>query len=188
MSRNHKETVYVHHRQPKLQLQRNNSHGVIIRVCMGIFTAALRNKIIRQILKKKYLTLLLHSWSLGHLCVHLWGLWEQEYLQECKECEIWTKETESQHWTKMAAREGKEVDFSQIKNKQRRSSLYQKEKLKKAKEKRDRKRKRKQDESQEEGEVRQWKKKLTCKQNCTWIHMLWEGKQGFFLTCIILIA
>ena len=155
---------------------------------MGIFTAALRNKIIRQILKKKYLTLLLHSWSLGHLCVHLWGLWEQEYLQECKECEIWTKETESQHWTKMATREGNEVDFSQIKNKQRRSSLYQKEKLKKAKEKRDRKRKRKQDESQEEGEVRQWKKKLTCKQNCTWIHMLWEGKQGFFLTCIILIA
>ncbi|CAH3116062.1 unnamed protein product [Pocillopora meandrina] len=52
----------------------------------------------------------------------------------------------------MAAREGKEVDFSQIKNKQRRSSLYQKEKLKKAKEKRDRKRKRKQEESQEEGE------------------------------------
>ena len=31
---------------------RNNSHGGIIRVCMGIFTAALRNKIIRQILKK----------------------------------------------------------------------------------------------------------------------------------------
>lgn len=52
----------------------------------------------------------------------------------------------------MAAREGKEIDFSQIKNKQRRSSLYQKEKLKKAKEKRDRKRKRKQEESQEEGE------------------------------------
>ncbi|XP_058955989.2 ribosome production factor 1 [Pocillopora verrucosa] len=52
----------------------------------------------------------------------------------------------------MATREGNEVDFSQIKNKQRRSSLYQKEKLKKAKEKRDRKRKRKQEESQEEGE------------------------------------
>ena len=31
---------------------RNNSHGGIIRVCVGIFTAALRNKIIRQILKK----------------------------------------------------------------------------------------------------------------------------------------
>ena len=31
---------------------RNNRHGGIIRVCMGIFTAALRNKIIRQILKK----------------------------------------------------------------------------------------------------------------------------------------
>ena len=38
---------------------RNNSHGGIIRVCMGIFTAALRNKINRQILKKKNLTLLL---------------------------------------------------------------------------------------------------------------------------------
>ena len=37
---------------------RNNSHGGIIRVCMGIFTTALRNKKIRQVLKKKYLTLL----------------------------------------------------------------------------------------------------------------------------------
>ena len=37
---------------------RTNSHGGIIRVCMGIFTTALRNKKIRQILKKKYLTLL----------------------------------------------------------------------------------------------------------------------------------
>ena len=37
---------------------RNNSHGGIIRVCMEIFTTALRNKKIRQILKKKYLTLL----------------------------------------------------------------------------------------------------------------------------------
>ena len=35
-----------------------NSHGGIIRVCMGIFTTALRNKKIRQILKKKYFTLL----------------------------------------------------------------------------------------------------------------------------------
>ena len=34
-------------------LLRNNSHGGIIRVCMGIFTTALRNKKIRQILKKK---------------------------------------------------------------------------------------------------------------------------------------
>ena len=31
---------------------RNNSQGGIIRVCMGIFTTALRNKKIRQILKK----------------------------------------------------------------------------------------------------------------------------------------
>ena len=37
---------------------RNNSHGGIIRVCMEIFTTPLRNKKIRQILKKKYLTLL----------------------------------------------------------------------------------------------------------------------------------
>ena len=37
---------------------RSNSHGGIIRVCMGIFMTALRNKKIRQILKKKYLTLL----------------------------------------------------------------------------------------------------------------------------------
>ena len=36
----------------------NDSHGEIIRVCMGIFTTALRNKKIRQILNK-YLTLLL---------------------------------------------------------------------------------------------------------------------------------
>ena len=35
-----------------------NSHAGIIRVCMGIFTTTLRNKKIRQILKKKYLTLL----------------------------------------------------------------------------------------------------------------------------------
>ena len=37
---------------------RNNSHGGIIRVCMEIFTTALRNEKIDQILKKKkYLTL-----------------------------------------------------------------------------------------------------------------------------------
>ena len=55
--------------------------------------------------------------------------------------------------TKMAARESKEIVFSEIKNKFRRSTLYQKEKLRKAKEKRERKRKRKREESQEEGEV-----------------------------------
>ena len=37
----------VYHRQPKLQLSK------IIRVCMGIFTTALRNRKLRQILKKK---------------------------------------------------------------------------------------------------------------------------------------
>ena len=36
----------------KMIILRNNSHGGIIRVCMGIFTTALRNKKIRQILKK----------------------------------------------------------------------------------------------------------------------------------------
>ena len=37
----------VYHRQPKQQLSE------IIRVCMGIFTTALRNKKLSQILKKK---------------------------------------------------------------------------------------------------------------------------------------
>ena len=36
----------------------NNSHGGIIRVCMGIFTTALRNKKYVKFSKKKYLTLL----------------------------------------------------------------------------------------------------------------------------------
>ena len=55
--------------------------------------------------------------------------------------------------TKMAAMEAKNVEFSQVKNKIRRSALYQKEKLRKGKEKRERKRKRKQEESQEKDEV-----------------------------------
>ena len=37
---------------------RNNSHGGIIRVCMGIFTTALRNKQNTSNSQKKYLTLL----------------------------------------------------------------------------------------------------------------------------------
>ena len=37
---------------------RNNSHGGIIRVCMGIFTTALRNKKYVKFSKKKNLTLL----------------------------------------------------------------------------------------------------------------------------------
>ena len=36
----------------EMVILRNNSHGGIIRVCMGIFTIALRNKKIRQILKE----------------------------------------------------------------------------------------------------------------------------------------
>ena len=50
------------HRRPKLQLWddilHNNSHGGIIRVCMGIFTTALRNKKYVKFSKKKNLTLL----------------------------------------------------------------------------------------------------------------------------------
>lgn len=49
--------------------------------------------------------------------------------------------------------EAKNAEFSQVKNKIRRSALYQKEKLRKGKEKRERKRKRKQEESQEKDEV-----------------------------------
>ena len=45
------------HRRPKLQLWddilHNNSHGGIIRVCMGIFTTALRNKKYVKFSKKK---------------------------------------------------------------------------------------------------------------------------------------
>ena len=54
----------------------------------------------------------------------------------------------------MAARQEKNVDFSEIKNKIRRSDLYRKEKLRKSKEKRERKRKRKKEESQDQDEVR----------------------------------
>ena len=47
---------------------RNNSHGGIIRVCMEIFTTALRNKKIRQILKKNtspyFHSILLVIWPL----------------------------------------------------------------------------------------------------------------------------
>ena len=42
---------------------RNNSQGEIIRVCIGIFTTALRNKKIRQILIKN-ISPFLHSVSL----------------------------------------------------------------------------------------------------------------------------
>ena len=43
---------------------RSNSHGGIMRVCMGIFTTALRNKTIRQILNKN-ISPYFHSVSLG---------------------------------------------------------------------------------------------------------------------------
>ena len=47
---------------------RNNGHGGIIRVCIGIFTSALRNKKIRQILKKntspRFHSVLLVIWPL----------------------------------------------------------------------------------------------------------------------------
>ena len=44
--------VWIAHRQPKLQLWGDRISGGIIRVCMGIFTTALRKKTIRQILNK----------------------------------------------------------------------------------------------------------------------------------------
>ncbi|CAH3130459.1 unnamed protein product [Porites lobata] len=49
----------------------------------------------------------------------------------------------------MADKQANRVEFSEIKNKLRRSSLYQKDKLRKAKEKKERKRKRKREESQD---------------------------------------
>ena len=42
----------------EMSILRNNSHGGIIRVCMGIFTTALRNKKYVKFSKKKNLTLL----------------------------------------------------------------------------------------------------------------------------------
>ncbi|XP_073259443.1 ribosome production factor 1-like [Porites lutea] len=49
----------------------------------------------------------------------------------------------------MADKQAKRVEFSEIKNKLRRSSLYQKDKVRKAKEKKERKRKRKREESRD---------------------------------------
>ena len=48
----------------KMIILRSNSHGGIMRVCMGIFTTALRNKTIRQILNKN-ISPYFHSVSLG---------------------------------------------------------------------------------------------------------------------------
>ena len=58
---------------------RNNSHGGIIRVCMGIFTTALRNKKIRQILKK-----IPHLTSTAYFLLSdrlLW--WKDHILESC---------------------------------------------------------------------------------------------------------
>ena len=49
----------------------------------------------------------------------------------------------------MADKQANRVEFSEIKNKLRRSSLYQKDKLRKAKEEKERKKKRKREESQD---------------------------------------
>ena len=54
---NHRQSNSPNHRQPSLQLEmiilRNNKHGEITRVCMGIFTTALRNKKISPIFSQK---------------------------------------------------------------------------------------------------------------------------------------
>ena len=67
------ETAYYAHRQQRgtdnyttggpsssceMTILRRNSHGGIMRVCMGIFTTALRNKKNTSNSQKKYLTLL----------------------------------------------------------------------------------------------------------------------------------
>ena len=56
----------------------------------------------------------------------------------------------------MADAEKKSVDFSRIKNKQRRSQVYHKEKERKSKEKRERRKKRKREESAVDGEVHEF--------------------------------
>ena len=61
----------------------------------------------------------------------------------------WTRRNGTNKIKKMADKQANRVEFSEIKNKLRRSSLYQKDKLRKAKEKKERKRKRKREESQD---------------------------------------
>ena len=60
-------------------LLRNNSHGGIIRICMGIFTTAFRNKKIRQIFNKNT-SPYFHSVSLV-----IWPLtwWKEPILASC---------------------------------------------------------------------------------------------------------
>ena len=74
---------------------RNNSHGGIIRVCMGIFTTALRNKKIRQILKKntspRFHSVLLVIWPLTLMKrAHLSELFISRFSTYIRKAQGWT--------------------------------------------------------------------------------------------------
>ena len=74
---------------------RNNSHGGIIRVCMGIFTTALRNKKIRQILKKctspYFHSVLLVIWPLTLMKrAHLSELFISRFSTYIRKAQGWT--------------------------------------------------------------------------------------------------
>ena len=74
---------------------RNNSHGRIIRVCMGIFTTALRNKKIRQILKKntspRFHSVLLVIWPLTLMKrAHLSELFISRFSTYIRKAQGWT--------------------------------------------------------------------------------------------------
>ena len=74
---------------------RNNGHGGIIRVCMGIFTTALRNKKIRQILKKntspRFHSVLLVIWPLTLMKrAHLSELFISRFSTYIRKAQGWT--------------------------------------------------------------------------------------------------
>ena len=74
---------------------RTNSHGGIIRVCMGIFTTALRNKKIRQILKKNtspyFHSVLLVIWPLTLMKrAHLSELFISRFSTYIRKAQGWT--------------------------------------------------------------------------------------------------
>ena len=74
---------------------RNNSHGRIIRVCMGIFTTALRNKKILQILKTNtspyFHSVLLVIWPLTLMKrAHLSELFISRFSTYIRKAQGWT--------------------------------------------------------------------------------------------------
>ena len=74
---------------------RNNGHGGIIRVCIGIFTSALRNKKIRQILKKntspRFHSVLLVIWPLTLMKrAHLSELFISRFSTYIRKAQGWT--------------------------------------------------------------------------------------------------